>query len=146
MDENLENEPFTPPEGVREDYAERLAALGARMAPNGKVITLAYLAEKAVSEGGLTLDLEDLLDWSSRLNVAEDNVGSLVQDLSRMVQDVRLLSLLEPDTATGAYALDALEHVQAHLSSILFGFMYGIQDSAAAQEAVFGPKPEASDG
>lgn len=141
MDNNQspEETPYTPPAGVEPDYAEKLAALGVKMTTDGRVKSLGKQIGEVVEQGGGTLDLETALDWARRAEIADAELASLVVDSAQMLKDLQMFDLLEPGSASAAYALEAVKHLQSHMERMVFGFMYGVEQGEEAKKAIFGP-------
>jgi hypothetical protein len=139
--QNLGDEPtpYTPPAAVQPDYAEKLAALGVKMTPDGRVKSLGVQIGEYVAQGGGNLDLETALDWAKRAEIADAELSSLVVDSAQMFKDLQMFDLLEPGSASAAYALEAVKHLQTHMEKMVFGFMYGVEQGEEAKKAIFGP-------
>jgi hypothetical protein len=136
------NEPegWEPPEGVDPNYAERLRALGVELTEQGQVRSLSNVLEAVVAEGGMNLDLDTAVKWAARVGAAETQLASLVTDVAGMIETIRLAESLEGKTAASALALDALGHLNMHLETMTFEFLYGTTaDREVVREAVFGP-------
>jgi hypothetical protein len=145
------NEPegWEPPKGVDPNYAERLHALGVELTEQGQVRSLGNVLEGVVAEGGMNLDLDTAMKWTARVHAAETELEALVHDVAGMIDTIRLAEALEGESAASTLALDALEHINSHLETMTFQFLYGTTaDRDVVREAVFGPRSteEESDG
>jgi hypothetical protein len=142
------NEPegWEPPDGVDPNYAERLQALGVELTEQGQVRSLSNVLEAVVAEGGMNLDLDTAVKWAGRVGAAETQLASLVTDVAGMIETINLAEALEGKTAASALALDALNHLNMHLETMTFEFLYGTTaDREVVREAVFGPRATEED-
>src|SRR5690606_41414758 len=73
-------------------------------------------------------------------------LASLVTDVAGMIETISLAESLEGKTAASALALDALNHLNMHLETMTFEFLYGTTaDREVVREAVFGPRATEED-
>lgn len=145
MDNNQQSPEETPQPygaglpGVQPDYAERLAALGVKMTPDGKVKTLGALLREVVDNGGTNLDLETTMEWAARAEVADAEIAALVVDSSQMLKELELFSMMGPGSMAVEYAREGIKHLQTHMENMTFGYLYGVRDGLEARKAIFGP-------